>query len=67
MYPILINLVFLSIKEITPNFKYLDIGLVSLTVIQRKIYEKIKLVNKEKHLRCSSCFDSQQNKGKVAI
>jgi hypothetical protein len=46
---------FLSVEEITLNFKYLCIGLVSLTTRQRKSYEQIKLVNKEKQLRCRSC------------
>jgi hypothetical protein len=55
MYLILINLVFLSIEEIKPNFKYLNTGLVSLIARERKNYEQIKLVNKEKQLRCRYC------------
>jgi hypothetical protein len=42
-------------EEITPNFKYLNTGLVLLIARQRKSYEQIKLVNKEKQLRCRSC------------
>jgi hypothetical protein len=42
-------------EEITPNFKYLNTGLVLLIARQRKSYEQIKLVNKENQLRCRSC------------
>jgi hypothetical protein len=42
-------------EEITPNFKYLNAGRVLLIARHRKRYEQIKLVNKEKQLRCRSC------------
>jgi hypothetical protein len=66
-YPILINLVFLSVEEITLNFKYLVIGLVSLTSRQRKGYEQIKIVNKAKHLRCRSCFSHNKIEEKLHL
>ena len=50
----MIGLIFISMEEITPNFKYLNTGLVLLIARQRKSYEQIKLVNKEKQLRCRS-------------
>ena len=63
----MINLVFLSIEEIKPNFKYLNTGLVSLIARERKNYEQIKLVNKEKHLRSRSCSTHNKTKEKLHI
>jgi hypothetical protein len=51
--------------EITPNFKYLNTGLVLLIARQRKRYEQIKLVNKEKQLRCRSCSTHDKTKEKL--
>ena len=58
---------FLSVEEITQSFKYLDIGLVSLTSRQRKSYEQIKLVNKEKQLRCMSCSTHRKTEEKLHL
>jgi hypothetical protein len=52
-------------EEITPNFKYMNIGLVLLITRQRKRYEQIKLVNKEKQLRCGSCSTQDQTEEKL--
>jgi hypothetical protein len=60
-------LVFLSIEEITPNFKYLKPGLVSLIERQRKGCEQIKLVNKAKQLGCRSCSTHSKTEEKLHL
>ena len=66
-YLILIGLIFISMEEITPNFKYLITGLVLLIARQRKIYKQIKLLNKAKQLICRTCSTHRKTEEKLSM